>query len=102
MKKLAYIIVLVFALATMASAQYYGQSSQGQQGGLFGYGMVSDEVYYGSANAQLNDERDDDLLPGLPGHGLFTDQSATPVGSGTLLLIALGAAYALKRRKTEK
>jgi hypothetical protein len=36
--------------------------------------------------------------PGLPGHGETGDQPA-PLGSGALLLIGFGAAYALKKNK---
>ncbi len=51
-------------------------------------------------NWSNSDDRDnDDLeLPALPEHGLNGNQSA-PLGSGLLILTALGAGYAaLKRR----
>ena len=34
----------------------------------------------------------------IPGHGESTNQNATPLGGGALLLIGFGAAYALKKR----
>ena len=37
-------------------------------------------------------------FPGIPGHGETGDVDA-PLGSGALLLIGFGAAYALKRRQ---
>ena len=46
-------------------------------------------------------EPDEDPLFGLPGeHGLENDAD-TPLGSGIALLVSLGAAYALKKRKEE-
>lgn len=40
------------------------------------------------------------LLPGQ--HGLYTDESATPVGSGVIVLTVLGSVYLIgKRRKKE-
>lgn len=45
-------------------------------------------------------DRDFDI-PTLPGsHGLTNDQYA-PVGSGLLILTALGAGYALKKKREE-
>ena len=42
------------------------------------------------------------MLPGLPGtHGLENDVTA-PLGSGLLVLTALGAGYAVARRKREE
>ena len=44
----------------------------------------------------------DFVLPGLPGmHGETGDVTA-PLGSGLLVLTALGGAYAVARRKREK
>ena len=44
--------------------------------------------------------RDGDItMPSVPGqHGLSGDQSAAPLGSGLLILTALGAGYALRKR----
>ena len=66
------------------------------QGGLFQYGAVSDEEYYGAGN-----RTGEGLLElNLPnGHGETTDTPATPLGSGALLLIGFGAAYALKKQR---
>lgn len=79
------------------------------QGGLFGYGEVSEEEEYGTSWYILNQDPvvDDEglfaqlrnsLLPGLPGHGQDTNQNA-PLGGDTLLLIGFGAAYALKKKE---
>ena len=47
-----------------------------------------------------NATRDGDItMPSVPGqHGLSGDQSAAPLGSGLLILTALGAGYALRKR----
>ena len=84
MKKLALTIAIIFGLGIGVYAQ----------GGLFQYGAVSDEQYYG---AGYNNRNTDPLLPGLPGHGQTENQPA-PLGSGALLLAGFGAAYALKKR----
>ena len=41
-----------------------------------------------------------DGMPGLPTHGLGTNQDA-PLGSGIALLTALGAAYLVGKRRKE-
>lgn len=42
-------------------------------------------------------------MPTLPNqHGLLEDPSAAPLGSGLIILGALGAGYAVARRKREK
>ena len=46
------------------------------------------------------DNREDCLeLPALPNHALSGDQPAAPLGSGLLILTALGAGYALSKRR---
>lgn len=72
------------------------------QGGLFGYGEVSDEEYYGSTYWAINENnRSQGLLPLLPAHGSLENETA-PLGSGCLLLIGFGVAFALKSRKTKE
>ena len=83
MKKLALTIAIIFGLGFGVYAQ----------GGLFQYGAVSDEQYYGAGY----DNRTDPMMPLLPTHGNDQNQPA-PLGSGALLLIGFGAAYALKKR----
>lgn len=65
----------------------------------------------GSVNAQIfimDEDQNSQRNPGDPGYGLFVpsqgsgDDQYVPVGSGSLLLIGFGAAYALlKRRKSD-
>lgn len=68
------------------------------QGGLFKYGAVSDEDFYGAAHYYESPLRYNDNLPVLPGHG-YTDNQNAPIGSGIFLLIGLGAGYAIRKRK---
>ena len=85
MKKALLTIAIILTMTLGAAAQ----------GGLFQYGAVSDEEYYGAGN------RDGETpLISLPNtHGETTDTPATPLGSGALLLIGFGAAYALKKQR---
>lgn len=71
-----------------ASAQYFSDNGQSKGGGLFGRGETRDADNGGNTAAPL-----------LPEHGLNTNQDAeTPLGSGALLFIGFGAAYALSKR----
>lgn len=79
MKKTLLTIAILLGLSIGASAQ----------GGLFGYGAVSDEEYYGASDRTGGSTP----LLSLPNtHGNTNDQPA-PLGSGALLLIGFGAAY---------
>ena len=84
MKKLVLTIAIVLGLSISAFAQ----------GGLFGKGETS-----GSSR-----DEGTSLIgkgPSLPGeHGEGGDSPA-PLGSGALLLIGFGAAYALKKRQED-
>ena len=42
------------------------------------------------------------MLPGLPGTHGYEDDVTAPLGSGLLVLTALGAGYAVARRKREE
>ena len=90
MKKLALTIAIIFGLGFGVYAQ----------GGLFGYGAVSDEEYYGAGYSDPY-RTTDPLMPGLPGHGQ-TDNQTAPLGGGALLLIGFGAAYAMKKKADKK
>ena len=87
MKKLALTIAIVLTMSLGAYAQ--------RGSGLFQYGMVSDEEYYGAGDRTSTG---DFFSLGLPGHEDTKDQYA-PLGSGALLLIGFGAAYAMKKRR---
>ena len=63
------------------------------QGGLFQRG-----------NTPENSQENSSLrggMPGIPGHGENTDQPA-PLGSGIVLLTALGAAYGFAKKHREE
>ena len=86
MKKLVLTLAIVLGMTFAASAQYFGDNGQPQGGGLFGRGETRDGGNSSSVNTPL-----------LPGHGLDTNQDAS-LGSGGILLIGFGAAYALSKK----
>ena len=84
MKKTLLTIAIVLGMTLGAVAQKQG-------GGLFGLGdqrYTTEQEEYDRGGSLL-------ALPGL--HGSTQDQ--TPLGTGALLLIGFGAAYALKKRQ---
>ena len=81
-------LVLTFAIVLGIGFCSFAQNQNG--GGLFKYGAVSDEFFNASSREGL-------LTPSLPQFSESGDQPA-PLGSGALLLIGLGAAYALKKK----
>ena len=85
MKKLALTIAIVLGL---------GMVSFADNGGLFqrGEAVESNGIYQGN--------RDPFLFPELPGHGETGNQPA-PLGSGIVMLSALGAAYLIGKRKKD-
>jgi len=94
MKKLALTLVIVLGLGMSAFAEGgLFQRSYNAQIGKSGY------VYYGT---QYNFfARDNTPDPLLPIHGLEDDQDA-PVGSGIAVLLGLGAAYLIGKKRKEK
>ena len=88
MKKILVAIALVMTMSVGAKAQI----GLGLTDGFF-------NDWEGMGTEML---RTDPLLPGLPFmHGMFDDVQA-PLGSGLFILGALGAGYAVARRKREK
>ena len=89
MKKTLLTIAIVLGMTICAMAQQFQSYQQQQGGGLFGLGAQRmDNQYLDNRTAGLID------LPNQ--HGLETD---APLGTGALLLIGFGAAYALKKRR---
>ena len=93
MKKLALTFAIVLGLGLTSFA--------GPNDGLFSRGGNAEKG--GSGNSYYNGgNRDGELLtPGLPGHNL-TDNQDAPLGSGIVLLTALGAAYLVGKRRKEE
>ena len=95
MKKLALAIAILLGMGI-------GAFAQNNDGGLFGYG----ETTYSYSNQWYGtgwDRTDNGGLWGLylpDGHGFDTDSTA-PLGSGIAVLVGLGAAYALKKRRKD-
>ena len=82
MKKLALIIAIVFMMGLGAFAQ---------DGGLLNRGI--------SFNKQEQANRDG--MMNLPNHGETTDQDS-PLGSGVAVLLGLGAAYLIGKKRNEE
>lgn len=90
MKKIFITIAIVLGMTLCASAQ--------KGGGLFQLGAVPNEECYNAGSRYDEGSIMNFQLPDA--HGQTNDQNA-PVGSGALLLIGFGAAYALKQRKAK-
>ena len=88
MKKLVLTIAVVLGLCMTSFADPNG-------GGLFQRG--NDNSYYnreGEGEGIFN-------LPGLPDHGSDENGDATPLGSGVVVLLGLGAAYLVGKKRNE-
>ena len=96
MKKTILTIAIVLGMAVTSFGQYFTQKDQ-QGGGLFSRGDLPPQEQY--SVTRENDERP--LLP--QGYALHGDQNAldVPVGSGMALLVGLGAAYLLAKKRRE-
>ena len=88
MKKFLLTIAIVLGMSIGAFAQ----------GGLFQYGDVSDESSVPSWYSLDQAQKTRQNMPMLPDHGQGTNQNA-PLGSGVLLLMGFGVAYAQKKKK---
>ena len=83
MKKLALTLAIVLGLGLTTFANPNG-------GGVFGRGESNDRT---NTSSTL-------FAPKLPNHGQNTNQPA-PIGSGIVVLTALGAAYLVGKRRKE-
>ena len=86
MKKLTLTTAILLGLATTAFAE-----NDNHQGGLFMRGAQPRE--YSNNNVEA---------PILPIHGQTESQDATPLGSGIAVLLGLGAAYLVGKRRREE
>lgn len=92
MKKILFAIAIVFMVSFGARAQYFGNDNLFNDWNDIGNGLDKFDEY-------------DDLrgggTPGFPGgHG--TGNTQAPLGSGLVVLTALGAGYAMKKRQREE
>ena len=83
MKKLALTIAIVLGLSMASFAD---------GGGLFQRGTSEKEADFVNR---------DGVMPGMPGHGLSGNQDA-PLGSGVAIMLGLGAAYLVGKRRNEE
>ena len=88
MNKFVLTIAIILGMGIGAFAQ--------EGGGLFGRGPERQSTSYFSKN-----DPSSSLLNLPAGHGSSQDQAA-PLGSGALLLIGLGAAYATAKKKENR
>ena len=87
MKKLAMTLAIVLGL---------GMASYANGGGLFGQGQAAPE----ESNTSVMSGNRLGGAPVLPPHNQGTSQPA-PLGSGIAVLIGLGAAYAVAKKREE-
>ena len=87
MKKLALTLAVVFGLSLTTFAN-------NNDGGLFQRGASE-------PNSGIYGTRDGILGPNLPGHGETGDVDA-PLGSGVAVLLGLGAAYMVAKKRREE
>jgi hypothetical protein len=93
MKKLVLTIAIVLGVAFGASAQQALFSNENNGGGLFQRGYVSSESFYNREGSAL-------MTPGLPYH-LQDDNQDAPLGSGIAMLLGMGAAYLVAKKRKE-
>ena len=87
MKKLTLTIAIVLGMAMTSFAE--GKPG----GGLFQRGASTEEMEYANRDA----------MPALPTHGLQNNYDANgPIGSGIAVLLGLGAAYLVGKRRKEE
>ena len=84
MKKLVMTLTIILGLSMTTFADPNG-------GGLFQRGETRNSV-----------REDGPAMPPLPGHDETGNQDASPLGSGTVLLLGLGAAYLVGKKRNEK
>ena len=91
MKKLVMTTAIVLGLSLTTFAEGGGMFNRANSNGS-GTSVYQDRSYF---------TKDGPAMPGLPVHGLDDSQNA-PLGSGIVLLTALGAAYAVAKKRNEE
>lgn len=92
MKKILFTIAIVLTIGLTANAQ-------GKRDGFFG--TYSNNDIYGNRDAGIILDNTT-AQPGLPTILGSTTDATAPLGSGLLILTALGAGYALTRKRNEE
>ena len=92
MKKLALTIAIVLGLSMTTFADPNG-------GGLFQRGG-NEGITINNRDGEGGDDGLD--MPGLPNHGSNENEDATPLGSGVVVLLGLGAAYLVGKKRNEE
>ena len=92
MKKLIITTAIVLGLSLTTFADGGGMFNRANSNGS-GTSVYQDRNYFSKPG-------DGPVMPGLPIHGQAESQNA-PLGSGIVLLTALGAAYAVGKRHKE-
>ena len=80
---------------TIAIALTMGLSVYAQEGGLLNRGVTFDK------QQDKGMMKGDVVSPGVPGHGSDTDEPA-PLGSGVAVMLGLGAAYLVGKKRNEE
>ena len=93
MKKLIITTAIVLGLSLTTFADGGGMFNRANSNGS-GTSVYQDRSYFSKADG-------DPVMPGLPVHGQADSQNA-PLGSGIVLLTALGAAYAVAKKRNEE
>ena len=101
MKKTIIAIAILLGITTCAMAQ---EDYNGNRG-LFGRGGepgLFDDLWSFGLFESLEDEYRDGLELSLPGtHGESGDSNGTPLGSGVAVLLGLGGAYLVAKKRKE-
>jgi hypothetical protein len=71
------------------------------QGNMFHRNDGNGSSYFAEQSTGMRGGEGGILTPGLPTHGLTENQNA-PLGSGIVLLTALGAAYLVGKKRNEE
>ena len=88
MKKLTLTTAILLGLALTTLAD-----NNNQGGGLFQRGASTEEMEYANR----------DIMPALPTHGSNNNYDADgPIGSGIAVLLGLGGAYLVAKRRKEE
>ena len=96
MKKNILTIAIVLGLCMTSFAD------DGLKGGIFQRGKYVPENYNSTFfNSRNGSSSDVVILPTLPNYGENTNQAA-PLGSGVVVLMGLGAAYLMGKRRKEE